>query len=106
MSIQRFSLVKVQRTEIECLGCDDSGSWVHYDDHLDDRAEAVAAARREALEEAARTPSPAVRALVRACYNIFDRDGNPPLPNTHKAVTLYTDIAAALAAVEKEINND
>lgn len=50
-----------------------------------------------------RAPSPAVARLVEACRNLFDEDCNPPMPNTSRAVALYTDVAAALAAVEKEI---
>lgn len=49
-----------------------------------------------------------IAALVeceKALRNVFDEDGNPPVPNTSRAVAMYTDAAAALArldAVRKE----
>lgn len=44
-----------------------------------------------------------IAALVeceRALRNLFDEDGNPPVPNTSRAVAMYTDAAAALARLD------
>lgn len=67
----------------------------------------VANARAEERASAARSAEE-IAALVeceKALRNVFDEDGNPPVPNTSRAVAMYTDAAAALArldAVSKE----
>lgn len=66
---------------------------------LDDAADTI----RSLPPFAAPRSDAAFAELVRACESCFDEDGNPPTPNTSRAVAIYKDISAATYAAAREL---